>query len=238
MITAHWQKCGKNFGDLLTVYWIEKLTGFKVERSEPKDAMVIGCGSILDAVLEGYDGILLGTGAMYDKPRPDLRNANVRAIRGPLTAELMGVDAPFGDMGLLFYHLKPRLAAMGAMKTVRALGHLPHYAVKTNQEGLPIDITSGVDEVLLNVARCGKLITSSLHGVILADALGIENMWIKDDAVCGDGFKFKDYGASLGEDIQPNVWRLGDQWKVAEMATQLRRIVIETIDCCVQQRRG
>jgi len=231
-------QCGNNFGDCLTRYWLEKLIGLSVEFAEPEDAMVVGCGSILDCVPEGYKGVLLGTGSMYDKPRPDLRNVDARAVRGPLTAELMGIDAPYGDLGILFYHLKPKLIALGAMRKVHALGHLPHYAVKKNQEGHLIEVLSGVDEVLFGVAQCGKLITSSLHGIMLADALGIENMWIEEEAVCGDGFKFKDYAASLGEDIQPNTWRLGNQYKIAEMATRLRRIVIETIDSCIGSEGG
>lgn len=229
-IRAYWYQHIPNFGDLLTRYWIEKLTGVKVDWIHQDSAQLFGCGSIIERMPENYSGIILGSGMMHrHEDRPDLRGADIRAIRGPLTAERIGTDAPYGDFGLLFYLEKHDLAFKSDGAERHPVGHLPHYAVPEEQIGHRIDIMAGVENVVAEVARCDRLISSSLHGIVLADALGIENKWIESRDVCGDGFKFRDYAASLGEDIRPGVWRLGDQTKVAQLATRLRGIVIETV---------
>jgi len=229
-IRAYWCK-GGNFGDMLTWHWIEKLTGHTVRWTPPHKARLFACGSILRDVPKGYTGTILGTGFMFEEDkRPDLRSADIRALRGPLTAERIGVDVPFGDFGILFNPFKPDCEKR------HDIGSLPHYAVTDRQDPHHhlISALAGVENIIGQVALCRRLVTSSLHGIILADALGIERKWVKHEAVLGNGFKFRDYAASLGEDIRPGVWRLGDQERVAEMAERLREIVIQAIEDLVQ----
>ena len=109
---------------------------------------------------------------------------------------------------------------------------MPHYAAKDKRDSQHwyIDIQAGVEKVVEEVVKCRRIISSSLHGIILADALGIENKWVYSDFVLGGGFKFRDYAASLGEAISPDVWRLGDQERIKEMAKRLREIMIKVIE--------
>ena len=68
-----------------------------------------------------------------------------------------------------------------------------------------IDIKAPVIEFLNQVASCDFIFSSSLHGLIAADSLGIPNKWVKfSDLVLGNGYKFKDYYSVFGlEDEKP-----------------------------------
>ena len=193
---------------------------------------MFGCGSILDSVPIGFTGMLLGTGAMFaDRARRDLQDADIRVLRGPLTAELI-FGSPYshdgiqlGDLGILFTLERPDVN-----KDCK-VGSLPHYDDREPYESdCHLDIRGGIDVVVDQVARCERIVSSSLHGIILADALGVENKWVDCPRVRGGGFKFRDYAASLGESIEPGVWRLGNQKRIAEMATALRESVIEAVE--------
>jgi pyruvyltransferase len=88
------------------------------------------------------------------------------------------------------------------------LGIIPHYVdkenvffnkLKNNPDILIIDIEGGIKKVVDEICSCELIASSSLHGIIVADAYGIPSTWIKfSDNVMGSGFKFRDYFASVG----------------------------------------
>ncbi len=48
--------------------------------------------------------------------------------------------------------------------------------------------------VIKQIAECECIVSSSLHGLIIADSLGIPNIHVKvTNNLLGDGFKFDDY---------------------------------------------
>jgi pyruvyltransferase len=139
----------------------------------------------------------------------------IYAVRGPLTRQKLmaqGVDCPevYGDPGLLLPAIYP------AKKTVRrGIGIIPHYVdldrvrKEVRQPGVRIiDIRAGIDKVLQQALSCEVILSSSLHGCILADAYGIPHRWVEiGDKVVGSGFKFRDYYASTNRDPAAVDWR-------------------------------
>lgn len=54
------------------------------------------------------------------------------------------------------------------------------------------------------LCSCDCVISSSLHGLIIAEAYGIPTLWVKfSDEINGDDFKFYDYYASIGLSVPP-----------------------------------
>ncbi len=55
-----------------------------------------------------------------------------------------------------------------------------------------------------NILSCEIILSSSLHGLIVADAYNTPSSWIKfSNKVYGNGFKFRDYYASIGYEEDP-----------------------------------
>ena len=143
----------------------------------------------------------------------DLPAAQVTALRGKRTLQSLGCRAKdsiqLGDPGLLAGLLTEKKPSR------YKLGIIPHWSeflqpalaplVAMSPEILLIDPCAGAREVLDNICRCEHILSSSLHGLIVADALGIPNAWLRlnlgyeDQAGMGE-FKYRDYYSIFGLD--------------------------------------
>jgi hypothetical protein len=116
----------------------------------------------------------------------------------------------------------------GSVKTKRyGCGIISHYSDHTRysvSNSININILSPIEDVIMQAAQCKNIISSSLHGIVLADALGVPRMWKKYNRVQGNGFKFEDYASSIGGILRPNVWKLANQYVVKQKQDQLREI--------------
>lgn len=205
-----------NWGDALNPVLIEKISGKKpllIPRDiNPRRKKVFSViGSILDGISDlcGNNNLIIwGTGFISEKGRLNVHSAEIYAVRGPLTRDLLknqGYKCPeiFGDPALLY----PKFYMPDIIKKYK-LGIIPHYVDKKNPffseiqyhpDILLIDIQSGINNVVDNICSCQRIASSSLHGIIAADAYGIPSTWIKfSNDVIGDGFKFYDYFYSVG----------------------------------------
>ncbi len=210
-IEAYWYTKDKNFGDPITPKLLKRY-GFTPVNVSPKTAQFFCCGSILEKVPKDFSGFILGTGFMHATSTHSFERARILAVRGELSWKNFGSPegVVFGGPGLLFVHLtksKPKKRYM--------LGLIPHYADKTdpaifrffsrykNQVRL-IDVQSEPETVLRQIAECEWVASSSLHGLVFADALGIPNTWLViSERVSGKGFKFYDYFSALGKEQMP-----------------------------------
>lgn len=199
-----WSKGTPNWGDDCNPFLFEFISGYKPElvklgapKTEPHYMMV---GSILHYANPNTH--VWGTGLRFsDKPLK--KPAKIYAVRGPLTRDILikhDIECPevYGDPVLLL----PRFYSPKIEKKYK-LGVIPHYIdkrfVKINEPGvLQIDIQGSFYDVIDAINSCEKIISSSLHGLILADAYGIPAMWLKiSDKVEGAELKFNDYFLSV-----------------------------------------
>jgi pyruvyltransferase len=140
--------------------------------------------------------------------------ARILAVRGPLTRELVDGEVPetYGDPAVLL----PRMYRPQGAQATYDVGLLPHYvdrdivgsydpAVKV------IDVSRPWREVVDAVTACDVVISSSLHGIIVAEAYGIPTAWlVATDRIIGGRFKFWDYYLSCDrEPPEPTTWSEG-----------------------------
>lgn len=209
-------RCG-NAGDEFSAPLISHLTGAHVlVMAEPEAAELAAAGSIYQLLGEKPIAVW-GAGVIRDEDvfwRPDDR---VLALRGPLTARRIGHagDVPFGDPGLLVPQRWPPAA-----EKRWDVGIVPHYVdaqnqlvtafARRNQDRVTvIDICSNVADVLRSISECRVVLSSSLHGLVFADAYEVPNAWLRlGTEVVGGSFKFRDYyGGTRGPtDVLPLVF--------------------------------
>ncbi|MEA3333540.1 MAG: polysaccharide pyruvyl transferase family protein [Pseudomonadota bacterium] len=209
-ITAYWYTGTVNFGDLLTPI-ILKHYGFTPVCYPLRKAQVLSTGSILQSVPESYSGNIIGSGLIKNTSL-QLKTAKIWALRGKLTQERIYAprDTVLGDPGLLALNLLQQ-----RQKRSYVLGIVPHYvdqedpriAMLKKRYGtdlLVIDVKRDPMLVFADIDRCDCILSSSLHGVIVADSLNIPNAWIYlSDKVRGKGFKFHDYYSGIGMNCDP-----------------------------------
>jgi len=198
----------RNFGDAFNLWLVTELSGRKVIRIQSEyfnGEHMMAAGSILDHAREAT--LVWGSGLISSEIHFHEELNNVRAVRGRLTQKRLldkGIPCPsvFGDPALLV----PRLYQPQCHPEERKfkIGIIPHYVDKSHAWLQPflkqsdiqiIDIQQeSIFRFIDDVCSCEIILSSSLHGLIIADAYGIPNVWIKlSDKVIGGDFKFMDY---------------------------------------------
>lgn len=205
-----------NFGDDLTPVLLESILGERVRWAPPGRADIVAVGSILELYAErGQGAVVWGTGAregagVGEGKALRERLGKVAAVRGPLTRDLLGLGegTVLGDPGILW----AGSLGLDAGPSPSGPSLLPHYRVwqsEANRDVIAAYVRQGyrVIEPTLSpalvaerIATSEYLITSSLHGVIVAHSLGVPVILTTFDAnFSGERpFKYLDYFGSLG----------------------------------------
>jgi pyruvyltransferase len=204
------KKSKENFGDLLSKYIVEKISEKSVRWIHPKKIRwfqkndhYFGIGSILHLTTK-YSSVW-GSGIINEELSIEAKR--FYAVRGPRTREYLlkrNIHCPeiYGDPGILLSDFfKPRI------KKKYDVGIVPHYVdfnkVKAKFEKHPsirvVDLmTNDIEKTAIEIIECESIISSSLHGVIIAHTYGIPAICVKfSDEIYGDGIKYKDYYESI-----------------------------------------
>lgn len=211
-VIARWWRAVPNWGDAINPVLIRHLSGRDpIPYDEVLNLRNRPVHSVVGSMLDGSrvrNLVVWGSGFMHRDSRFPVRPREIHAVRGPLTRELIlrqGLDCPdvYGDPALLYPRFyRPEVA------TEYGLGIVPHLQdrldpvterFRERPDVLVIDIFGGIRRVVDEICRCRAIASSSLHGLVAADAYGVPSAWIKiSDRVRGGSFKFRDYFLSLG----------------------------------------
>lgn len=224
LTSLYWYNPVPNFGDDISRVLLEHY-GFQVVWSEPATAQLVMAGSVMRR-LSGTSVTILGTGTQHPSFTGDLSSANVLAVRGRLTRRVCGLPdhTPVGDPGILVADLPFPRRRRRSGKTI-----VPHYADQRLRRNNPrawcVNIQGPVERVLSEIASARVVLSSSLHALVAADALGVPHVWTPSPKVVGKWWKFQDYASAFGELIEPGVERLTPRAKMAERQAELRELI-------------
>lgn len=230
-----------NVGDMLNETILSSLFQLKFELDVYQTADLAGVGSILDLLLtnskvpKGPEPMqnewdparpihIWGTGLMHyyeDINQETIRPLIIHALRGEKTRkqleDILGktITCLLADPGLL----SSLIVEPNNKKYF--MGIIPHYIDKNEEifkkmlEYYPnskfIDVQNEPETVLKEISECENIISTSLHGLIIADSYGIQNCWCEiSDKILGNRFKFHDYFSSFGTDREVFDLRSGE----------------------------
>lgn len=226
--TFYWNK-KVNFGDLLTYPLLKRFAGLESTWAPPVDADLVVVGSILDLLPRQWNGVIAGAGKLHQKTVLDFPDAKILAVRGPLTAKGLKGDFVMADPALLADELVP------LPDRIYNLGVIPHWTDTTLEfdkrfaifDPKIIRVSDDPLKVISEIGQCKKIVSSSLHGIIIADAFGIPRRieiaprMLTHAHQEGGLFKWEDYSASLGMKFEVGLTQMPDRNKVTEMQHDL-----------------
>lgn len=207
----YWQSRYGNFGDEMNHWlWDFLLPGF---REVHPDVLLIGVGTVLNRELlpSAARKLVVGSGLGYGTP-PDISAAqgwDLRCVRGPLTAERLGLDPECGviDPAVMVSEM-PEFQNLP--KTIEAL-FVPHWRSAVNgawsvaAEAAGLTFISPCEDaktVVRAIAQARLVVAESMHAAIIADALRVPWIPVKSSRDIND-FKWRDWAASVGLQYEP-----------------------------------
>lgn len=214
LIKVHWGRGMNNFGDCLSPDILKHYGLTPVYVPNQMEADIILAGSILQWVNPEYNGIIIGTGGsdiLYA-----LNNATVLAVRGKLTHKNFRNHKNFsniiyGDPGLLMSNVYSQ-----PLEKKYELGIIPHFvdwnskcvnnwraSFHGNPNVIFISPLGSPKKIIKKIKKCKHIVSSSLHGLIIADSFHIPNMRFVNRATMPTdsyNYKYDDYYSSINED--------------------------------------
>lgn len=214
-VASYWWDMKKNFGDLIGPWVLEELTARPVHNTigQPSSANAIMTVGSLITGMQRPGMTIWGTGLIAPLSASAIKKLKTRepdkilAVRGKHTRQQLinelGWNVPevYGDPALLMpYLFQPKLKSSPDRP---GLGVVPHYSHKKlltrdhikRYGGFPIEVQCQAEKVITEIALSDVVISTSLHGLVLAQAYEVPWVWLRviDKGLIGDEFKFEDF---------------------------------------------
>lgn len=194
----------ENLGDYLAKVVVTHFMPKKQVSQSCNCRTLYGIGSLLG--LRCQDAIIWGSG-MLNPTKLRLKrikhsDLDIRAVRGPKTREqllMLGKDCPtiYGDPAILM----PKVFTPGVKEKVHDISLVMHYAHDfVIPDGLNINlidiVTKDYENFIEQIVQSSLIISSSLHGIILAETYGVPAILLLEEKA--PTFKYEDWYNSTG----------------------------------------
>jgi len=195
-----------NFGDYLSLKLIERIVEgpvrFYTKKKKDMDKKLLAIGSIFYFACD-HD-VVWGSGVngkRLDKADYHFSELDIRAVRGPLTRQFLidnfNIHSPeiYGDPGLLFPYFFPEFRRKSVpSRDYIVILHYSEQNLFAKDSFHNVNSTDPWNEVLAKILDSQFVISSSLHGIVMAEAYGIPARLLRiteNEPM----FKFQDYYA-------------------------------------------
>ncbi len=210
-----------NFGDLINPWlWPKLMPEIDMEPLPKKEDgivdagdkdVLVGIGTLLNARFpKGRKLYVMGSGVGYGELPPLGDNTKIYCVRGPLSAKALDLPESYAaiDAGVLVNRFLPEAPSVkykfSYMPQISSVVKCPGVWEKVcNELGFGyLDPTYSVDQTIQNIRETEVLLTESMHGAIIAEALRVP--WIpivtRQEIL---GFKWQDWCYSINEEYSP-----------------------------------
>ena len=211
-----------NFGDQLNIDLLKHYNIPFTKQYQGQGNLLL-LGSIMESCPDNSDTIVAGVGLMFEKSNIYLKHTKILSVRGKLTSDRIKSQPIkyFFDPGILAMKLYPK------KPTQYKLGIIPHFVdfnhpdielLKKNRHVNVINVRQSPEKVCLEISKCSHVVSSSLHGIIVAESYDIPAAWWNlSEKVLGNGFKFRDYVSAYNDNELKSYFKIENQVKISDL---------------------
>lgn len=207
----YWESEHGNFGDDLNLWlWDFLLPGFREIHDE---TMLVGVGTVLNTALlpPGIRKLVIGSGFGYGA-LPDMSDRSewdIRCVRGPLTAEKVGIDPALGIIDPAV--MVSEMPEFKNLPKIPGTTFIPHWESAVAGLWPSVCETAGVHyvdprgearSVIRRIAQSEIILAESMHAAILADAFRVP--WVAVSTSHSiNSFKWNDWARTVEVSYTP-----------------------------------
>lgn len=207
----HWQPADgrRNFGDHLSKIVVSAMAArfsLTLDDQVAQPRRMLGIGSILHFAHDGDTVWGSGINGKIDAAKFTARTLDIRAVRGPKTAQVLrdrGFTVPdvFGDPALLVPRLFGSRFPRTKTRDYVIVPNLHDLPLVTDQDRL-VSPLWGWNTCISAIVSAELVVASSLHGLILAEAFGVPARYVRLSET-ESPFKYDDYAQGTGRNSLP-----------------------------------